>query len=161
VDNIILKPIGIVFSPYKEPVNVPIQPKYADGSKAYIKIFNDYLEGIKDLDLFSHIIILFHLNKATDKLKLKVVPFLDDVERGVFATRAPRRPNHIGLSVVKIERIENKIIYIDNCDILDQTPVVDIKPYNPEFDIFEDATTGWYEKEKVKNKKKKSDQRFS
>lgn len=142
-------------------MNVPIQPRYAKGSKAFIEICNDYSDGIKDLDLFSHIIVLFYLHKATEKYDLRVIPFLDNVERGVFATRAPRRPNHIGLSIVKIDRIEENRIYIDNCDIIDQTPVIDIKPYNPEFDIFPEATTGWYEKDKVKDKNKKSDKRFT
>lgn len=161
MESIIITPIGKVHSFYKEPVNVPIQPKYAKGSKAHIEIFDEFIDGIKDIDLFSHIIVLFHLHLATGEFKLKVIPFMDNVERGVFATRAPRRPNHIGLSVVKIERVEKNIIYIDHCDIEDQSPVIDIKPYNPEFDIFPEATSGWYDIEKVKNKRKKSDQRFS
>lgn len=160
MNQITLQPIGKVCSSFEEPVNVPIQPCYARGSKGRIEIFSAYQDGLKDLDLFSHIIVLYHFHKAADAFKLRVVPFLDNTERGVYATRAPRRPNHIGLSIVRIERIEGNMIYIDNCDIVDQTPVIDIKPYNPDFDIYQDAKTGWYEREKVKNKKKKADQRF-
>jgi len=160
LDNIILNPIGKVISPYKEPVNVPIQSRFASDSKAQIIIFDEFKSGIKDIELFSHIYILFYFHLAKE-YKLQTVPFLDDVERGVFATRAPRRPNHIGLSIVKLEKVLGNVLEISNCDILDQTPVLDIKPYNPRFDSFTEASTGWYNPDKEKEKGTKSDRRFT
>lgn len=160
MNQIVLSPIGVIHSHYKEPVNVPIQPRYAKNSKAQIKLFSEYISGLKNLDLFSHIIVLYHLHRSEKNYKLHVTPFLDNVERGVFATRAPKRPNGIGISIVSIDKIENNTIFVDQCDMLDQTPVIDIKPYFPEFDIYENASNGWYDEIKMKEKKKTSDDRF-
>ena len=153
------KPIGIIHSPFNEPENMPIQPAGAKGIKGTIEIFNEYQDGLKDLEGFSHVILLYHLHRSTG-FKLQVIPFMDTELRGVFATRAPRRPNPIGISVVELGRIENGLLHIRNVDILDGTPLLDIKPYVPEFDFQENVRTGWLEKARDHVSTRKSDDRF-
>ena len=152
-------PIGIIHSPYTKPENMPIQPAGAAGVKGTVEVFEEYRAGLDDLDGFSHIILLyhFHLNRS---FKLRVVPFLDSQQRGLFATRAPKRPNPIGMSVVRLDKIENGVLYIQNVDIIDGTPLLDIKPYVPEFDSQEEVRTGWLEKAKRHVSKRQSDDRF-
>lgn len=153
------KPIGIIRSPFNEPENMPIQPTGAKGIQGTIEIFKEYQDGLKDLEGFSHVILLYHFHRSTG-FKLRVVPFMDTELRGVFATRAPRRPNPIGLSVVELDRIENGLMYIRNLDILDGTPLLDIKPYVPEFDFQENVKIGWLEKARDHVSTRKSDGRF-
>lgn len=138
---------------------MPIQPTGASGVEGTIEIEPEYVEGLKDLEGFSHIILLyfFHQTKTT---RLTVTPFLDTQMRGVFATRAPSRPNPIGLSIVQLSKIEENVLTIKNIDVMDGTPLIDIKPYVPEFDGQAEARTGWLEKQKGKVKKRKSDKRF-
>lgn len=157
--DIKIDPIGIVHSPYKTAEGTPIQPIVAKNNLAQIEIYEEYAEGLKDLELFSHIYVLFHLHKISKQL-LKVTPFLDTKPHGVFATRSPGRPNQIGISVVCIEKIEGNIIFIKNIDMLDGSPVLDIKPYIPQFDLFPEATSGWYTKDKAKIENQKDDGRF-
>ena len=152
-------PIGIIHSPFNEPENMPIQPASAKGIKGTIEIFKEYQDGLKDLEGFSHVILLYHFHRSTG-FKLQVVPFMDTKLRGVFATRAPRRPNPIGLSVVELNRIENRLLHIRNVDILDGTPLLDIKPYVPEFDVQKDVRIGWLEKARNRVTTRKSDDRF-
>ncbi len=153
------KPIGIVHSPFKEAIGTPIQPKAAKGIKGTVEVFTEFADGLADLDGFSHIILIcnFHL---VQKPKLKVIPYMDDQQRGVFSTRAPSRPNPIGISVVRLNRIENNILYIQDVDIVDGTPLLDIKPYVPEFDSKEDIKIGWLEKRVHKLSTSKDDGRF-
>jgi len=139
------KPIGIVHSPFKEAVGTPIQPKAGKGIKGTVEVFAEFADGLADLDGFSHIILICHFHLAKN-YKLKVIPYMDDQQRGVFATRAPSRPNPIGISVVRLNHIENNILYIQYVDIIDGTPLLDIKPYVPEFDSEEDIKIGWLEK---------------
>jgi tRNA (adenine37-N6)-methyltransferase len=153
------KPIGIIHSPFNEPENMPIQPAGAKGIKGTIEIFKEYQDGLKDLDGFSHIILLYHFHRSTG-FKLQVVPFMDTKPRGIFASRAPRRPNSIGLSVVELDRIENRLLHIRNVDILDGTPLLDIKPYVPEFDVQKDVRIGWLGKAREHVSTRKSDDRF-
>ena len=138
------KPIGVVHSPFKEAVGTPIQPKAGKGIKGTVEILPEFVNGLADLDGFSHIILVSHFHLAKD-YKLKVIPFMDDVKRGVFATRAPSRPNSIGLSVVKLNSIANDILHVENIDIIDGTPLLDIKPYIPEFDSETEIRKGWLE----------------
>lgn len=152
-------PIGIVHSPYITAEGTPIQPILAKNNMAQIEIYEEYVDGLKDLEQFSHIYVLFHLHKISKQL-LKVTPFLDTKPHGVFATRSPGRPNQIGISVVGIEKIEGNIIFIKNIDMLDGSPVLDIKPYIPQFDLFPEASSGWYTKNKTKLEKQKDDGRF-
>lgn len=157
--NIVYQPIGIVHSPYKQPEGTPIQPVVAIGVCATIEILPEYAEGLKDLEGFSHIYVLFHLHLAKSN-SLLVTPFLDTESHGVFATRAPGRPNPIGISVVCLEKIAGNILHVKNIDILDGSPVLDIKPYIPKFDVFETYKNGWFDKVNHKIEDQKDDGRF-
>lgn len=152
-------PIGIIHSPFMELEGMPIQPAGAVGVKGTVEVFEDFHPGLKDLDGFSHIILLYHFHRSSG-FNLQVVPFLDSKPRGIFATRAPRRPSPIGLSVVKLDKIEDGVLYIENVDILDGTPLLDIKPYVPEFDAQTDVRKGWLENAGIKVSDRKSDDRF-
>ncbi len=153
------KPIGIIHSPFKEPKGTPIQPAGAKDIKGTVEVFPEYAEGLKDVEGFSHIILIyhFHLSKGAS---LKAKPYLDNEERGIFAIRGPRRPNSIGISVVRLVRIEENILHIKDLDIIDGTPLLDIKPYVPAFDIHEVTKTGWLEKNVHKLPTLKDDGRF-
>jgi tRNA-Thr(GGU) m(6)t(6)A37 methyltransferase TsaA len=158
--NIIYRPIGIIHTPFKSPGGIPIQPCFGRGIKGHIEIFDEYCDGLKDLDGFSHIILLYHFHLSSG-YSLQVIPFLDSKSRGVFATRAPKRPNPIGLSVVKLEKIEGNTIHVEDIDIVDGTPLIDIKPYISDFDFpSEHISKGWFEKAEVQKRKGISDGRF-
>jgi len=152
-------PIGIIHSPFRELKGMPIQSAGAAGIKGTVEVFEDFQAGLMDLDGFSHIILLYHFHRSHG-FKLHVVPFLDSRLRGLFATRAPRRPNPIGLSVVRLDRIEGGVLHIENVDILDGTPLLDIKPFVPQFDTQGEIRTGWLEKASKTSSSRKSDDRF-
>jgi tRNA-Thr(GGU) m(6)t(6)A37 methyltransferase TsaA len=152
-------PIGIIHSPFTELSGMPIQPAGAAGIEGTVEVFSKYYDGLKDLEGFSHIIMLYHFHRSKG-FKLHVVPFMDSRFRGVFATRAPKRPNPIGLSVIKLQKIQGNILYVENLDILDETPLLDIKPYVPAFDEETEVRTGWLEEARKEVSKRKSDQRF-
>ena len=151
--------IGIIYTPFAELKGMPIQPAGAAGIKGTVEVFKDFQAGLKDLDGFSHIILLYHLHRSRG-FDLTVVPFMDTETRGLFATRAPKRPNAIGLSVVQLDKIEDGILHIRNVDILNGTPLLDIKPYVPEFDAQTVVRTGWLERAKKTVPDRKSDGRF-
>lgn len=153
------KPIGIIHSPFTEPQGTPIQPAGATGIQGRVEIYEPYGEALKDLDEFSHIILLYHFDRSPEFVP-QVVPFMDTQPRGLFATRAPGRPNPIGLSIVKLNRIEQSVLFIENLDILDGTPLLDIKPYVPEFDPAAPVCTGWLEQVKHRVSQQKADDRF-
>jgi tRNA-Thr(GGU) m(6)t(6)A37 methyltransferase TsaA len=153
------RPIGTIHSPFTDVSGVPIQPSAASGVQGTIEIEPEFAEGLKDLGGFSHIILLYHLHRVRES-QLIVTPFLDSRPRGVFATRAPKRPNPIGLSIVKLLRVEKNLLHIENVDILDGTPLLDIKPYIPEVDHQDADRIGWLENKKGRLKKEKSDDRF-
>ena len=157
--EIIYKPIGIVHSPFKKPEGTPIQPIAGKDTRGVIEIFPEYREGLKDLESFSHLYILFHLHLIRGK-KLTLIPFLDTIPHGVFATRSPARPNPIGLSVVTLEKITGNNLYIKNIDILDGSPVLDIKPYISQFDVFNTTKNGWFDSSIHNMEKQKDDGRF-
>lgn len=138
---------------------MPIQPTGAIGVRGTVEVLPEYTEALKDLDGFSHIILLYHFHKSYT-YSLSVVPFLDDKAHGVFATRAPKRPNQIGMSIVELERIEDNLLHIVNVDILDNTPLLDIKPYVKEFDYYEFSRSGWIEHGEYSVESRKSDERF-
>jgi tRNA-Thr(GGU) m(6)t(6)A37 methyltransferase TsaA len=160
MDDIKFKPIGIIRSPFKTVQGIPIQPTAAKGIEGTIEIFPEYAEGLKDIEGFSHIILIFHLH-LSGKASLKVKPFMDDQTRGVFSTRAPSRPNPIGLSIVRLVGVEGKTLHIEDVDIADETPLLDIKPYVSYFDSREDIKIGWLEKNIHKLPSSKDDGRFS
>ena len=133
--------IGLICSPFKDLEAMPIQPASRTSAPGRVEIFPKFVEGLKDLDGFSHIILLYHLH-AIREHALTVIPFLDSSPRGLFATRAPTRPNPIGLSIVKLIRVDCGVLYVDDLDILDGTPLLDLKPYIPEFDHRPDTRIG-------------------
>ncbi|MCF7792687.1 MAG: tRNA (N6-threonylcarbamoyladenosine(37)-N6)-methyltransferase TrmO [Candidatus Cloacimonetes bacterium] len=158
-NQITFRPIGIIHTPFKERKDMPIQPMGGKGIKATIEVFPEFAEGLKDLDKFSYIVLIFNFHLSVE-YNLLVKPFMEDEIRGVFATRAPRRPNQIGMSIVKLNKIEKNILHISNIDIVDGTPLLDIKPYVPMVDSEEEIKVGWLEN-KVKNfRTKNSDDRF-
>jgi tRNA-Thr(GGU) m(6)t(6)A37 methyltransferase TsaA len=155
-----LKPIGIIHTPFTKPEGMPIQPAGAASVHGTVEVFEKYHAGLKDLGDFSHIILLYHFHRSQG-FNLQVVPFMDTQPRGLFATRAPKRPNPIGLSIVQLDRIEGGILHIQNVDILDGTPLLDIKPYVPEFDSYEEVRTGWLEQARKTIKTRQADERFT
>lgn len=159
MDKIIYNPIGIIHSPYKEAKGTPIQPLASKGTEGKIELFPEFAAGLKDLEYFSHLIILCHFHLIKDT-KLQVTPYMDTDTHGIFATRAPGRPNSIGLSIVDIIKIEDNIIYIKNVDLIDGTPILDIKPYVPQFDLRENVRIGWLADNAKKLPYTKDDGRF-
>ena len=155
--------IGIIHSPFNELEGMPIQPTSAKGIKGEIHINDEYKAGLKDINGFSHIILIYHLHK-TNGHALEVKPFMDNNTHGVFATRSPKRPNNIGMTVVALDDVneEEGILYISNVDILNGTPLLDIKPYVPQLheDTIVDLRIGWFETNHHKAKKQKADDRF-
>lgn len=154
------KPIGVIHSPFKEPEGTPIQPAGAKGINGTVEIFPEYAEGLKDIEGFSHIILIYHFHLSRVTL-LKAKPYMDNQLHGVFAMRGPSRPNPIGISAVRLVRIEDNILHIQDVDIVDETPLLDIKPYVPEFDVREAERTGWLEKNVHKLPASKDDGRFT
>lgn len=152
-------PIGVIHSPFMDLTGMPIQPAGAAGVRGTVKVFEEFRAGLKDLDGFSHIILLYHFHRGQG-FKLHVVPFMDSQPRGLFATRAPKRPNPIGLSVVRLCGIEDTVLQIENVDVLDGTPLLDIKPYVPEFDAQTEVQIGWLEEVRRNVSDRKSDDRF-
>jgi tRNA-Thr(GGU) m(6)t(6)A37 methyltransferase TsaA len=139
-----LDPIGVVRSRFTRPEDVPIQPVYANEESATIEVFERYAEGLQDLAGFERIWLLYWFHQAPEA-RLRVVPFRDTEERGVFATRAPCRPNAIGMSAVRLLSIEDRMLHVAGADILDGTPLLDIKPYVPKFDAFTGVQAGWFD----------------
>jgi tRNA-Thr(GGU) m(6)t(6)A37 methyltransferase TsaA len=157
--SINITPIGIIETPFDDLKGMPIQPSGADKIQGTIIIDTEYEEGLSDLEGFSHIILLYHFHKSKG-YNLMVKPFMDDQQRGLFSTRAPRRPNPIGLSIVQLIKIENNKISIQGIDVLNGTPLIDIKPYVPGFDAREVTKLGWLDKNYKKSESLKSDDRF-
>ena len=135
-------PIGVIHTEHTAAEKTPIQPVYAKGSTGVVEVFPEFAAGLRDVDGFSHLYLLYHFHEART-VRLTVKPFMQDVERGVFSTRAPCRPNGIGLSVVELVGREGNSLHVNNVDVLDGTPVLDIKPYTAKFDRFETARNGW------------------
>ena len=154
------RPIGTIYTPFTKPEDMPIQSAHATGTRGQVKVLPDFAEGLKDLDGFSHIILLYHFHRSQGP-QLIVTPFLDDRPRGVFATRAPVRPNPIGLSIVKLLSVQQNVLQVENVDMLDATPLLDIKPYVPQFDHCDAPRTGWLSDAGPGAGEMKSDDRFS
>ena len=160
MEEIIIKPIGTIFTPHTTIKNMPIQPLAAKGIKEYIKLLPEYTEGLKDLKGFSHITLIYHFHKIKG-YELIVTPFMDTENHGIFACKAPKRPNAIGISTVKLISIKENILHIEQVDMLDETPLIDIKPFYPRYDNRLNAKTGWLEKfKKTSVDKLRSDERF-
>ena len=144
-EKIIMSPIGIIHSPYEQVKDMPIQGKFKPGVKAWIELQEEYSAGLKDLDGFSHAIIIYYFHRS-EKTEVEGKPFLEDNKHGIFAIRSPHRPNHIGLSVVKIENIQGNKLHFSEVDVFNGTPVLDIKPYVKQFDIRDNTVSGWLDK---------------
>jgi len=153
------KPIGIIHSPHHSVEGMPIQARFAKGVKGSIELREEFIPGLVDLDGFSHLILIYWFHKSQG-YNLEVTPFLDNKSHGVFSTRAPKRPNSIGISVVKLLNIDNHVLEIENVDILSGTPLLDIKPYIREFDVHETEKEGWFSAQGNNLQDKKSDGRF-
>jgi tRNA-Thr(GGU) m(6)t(6)A37 methyltransferase TsaA len=138
------QPIGLIHSPFSHPDRTPIQP-CRSRSAGQVELLPEYEPGLRDLEGFSHIFLLYFFHHARPGYDLTVTPFLDDEPKGLFATRYPRRPNSIGLSVVRLVRREGPVLHVGGVDVLDGTPLLDIKPYVPAFDAFPEASLGWLE----------------
>ncbi len=141
-ESIIYRPIGIIRSEHTKPEKTPIQPVYCEGCGGRAEVFPEFAAGLRDLEGFSHIYLIYHFHQAGES-QLVTKPFLQDRERGVFSTRKPCRPNPIGLSIVKLLRCEGNVLHLDNVDVLDGTPLLDIKPYSARFDRIENTSNGW------------------
>ena len=159
-DSIIYQPIGVIRTPYLNIKDMPIQLSGAQNVRGELVIKPEFIEGLSDLDGFSHIFLIYHFHKV-QSYELTVVPFMDEVPRGVFATRSPKRPNPIGISIVRLISVESNILTVENVDLLDGTPILDIKPYVPVFDHHEAERVGWLTGCSGEIKTKRSDERFA
>ncbi len=154
-----VRPIGVIRTPHEKLEGMPVQPSGAEGVRGTIEVLPEFVEGLRDLDGFSHIILVYHLHRAGPE-RLTVTPFMDTEERGVFATRAPCRPNGIGISTVRLVGVRGGTLEIENVDMLDGTPLLDIKPYVPEFEGDREIRIGWLERARGRSRDKRSDGRF-
>lgn len=159
MQEITYRPIGIIHSPFRQAEGAPIQPSGAKGVSGTVEIFPAFVSGLKDLDGFSHIILLYHFHLSRG-YSLEVKPFLDDQLHGVFATRAPRRPNALGLSVVRLINLSGNILKVEDVDVIDGTPLLDIKPYVGEFDAHEVVRSGWLTDRAAAAEEMRADNRF-
>ncbi|HNX56051.1 MAG TPA: tRNA (N6-threonylcarbamoyladenosine(37)-N6)-methyltransferase TrmO [Prolixibacteraceae bacterium] len=159
-EEIIYQPIGFIRTPFRSIEKMPIQPCGAKRAKGTIELDPEFLPGLIDIGGFSHLILIYHFHLVKG-YKLYVVPFMDDHPHGIFATRAPLRPNPIGMSVVKLVKVENNVLHIEGVDMVDGTPLLDIKPFFAKYDNRPDAVAGWLEsKVDLDIEKVKSDLRF-
>lgn len=143
MNNIIeFHPIGTIHSPHKELSKTPIQPVFCNNIEGTVILNKEYADGLEDLQGFSHIYLFYYFNHSK-KTCLRLSPYLSDDEHGIFSTRAPHRPNKLGMSLVRLDKIESNILYVRDLDILDNTPLLDIKPYIQRFDSRDNVKSGW------------------
>lgn len=154
---IYIEPIGIINTPWTTRENMPIQPNGAEGTKGRITLYRNFMSGLKDLEDFSHIILLYHFDRQR-AYDLEVIPFMDTQKRGVFSTRSPKRPNRIGMSIVRLDKIEKNVLFIRDVDMMDNTPLIDIKPFIEEIDNKTGTRQGWAKNKEFESRL--SDDRF-
>ena len=158
--KITYKPIGFIKTPFTKIAEMPVQPNGAVGVYGVIELNTELVQGLTDIEGFSHLILIYHLHLVKES-KLSVIPFMDDKPHGIFATRAPARPNAIGMSIVKLQKVENNLIYFEGADMVDNSPLLDIKPFFPKYDNQQNVKFGWLEEKKdLDITKIKSDKRF-
>jgi tRNA-Thr(GGU) m(6)t(6)A37 methyltransferase TsaA len=157
--SITYSPIGIIHSPFRESRGTPIQPGSGKDIEGTVEVYEEFAEGLKDLDGFSHIILIYHLH-LVEGYRLQVIPYMDDRERGIFATRGPGRPNPIGISVVRLVTIDKNLLTIRDLDIVDGTPLLDLKPHVSGFDAGNAERIGWLEENMHKLRGTRDDGRF-
>jgi tRNA-Thr(GGU) m(6)t(6)A37 methyltransferase TsaA len=150
-------PIGIIHTPFQEAAGTPIQTSRARGARGTVHVFEKYRAGLKDLEGFDRVWLIYRFHRMA-KVRLTVVPYLDTEERGIFATRAPVRPNAIGISAVRLLRVKGATLEVADVDMLDGTPLLDIKPYVPEFDRHAVKKTGWFGRSR--SRRQNADRRF-
>nr|QNO48403.1 hypothetical protein OODJKIFO_00007 [Methanosarcinales archaeon ANME-2c ERB4]QNO48480.1 hypothetical protein FBNIIKBJ_00005 [Methanosarcinales archaeon ANME-2c ERB4] len=153
--NITHTPIGVIHSPFTDPADTPIQSIFADGARGVVEVFPEYTTGLKDIDGFSHLILIYHFHLA-ESYSLISKPFIGDKEKGIFSIRHPRRPNPIGISIVRLENVRGNILEICDVDILDGTPLLDIKPFVHQFDQRADIKSGWVDDQHIDEVKEKT-----
>lgn len=154
------RPIGVIHSPFEKPSGTPIQGVFMPEAEGVVEVFAEFAEGLRDIELFSHVYLLYAFHRAA-RVSLTVVPFLDKQQHGVFATRAPCRPNALGLSIVRVVSRDGCRIRVAELDVLDGTPLLDIKPYIPQFDHRANAASGWVTTEGNERIAREADGRFT
>jgi tRNA-Thr(GGU) m(6)t(6)A37 methyltransferase TsaA len=159
MDEIILRPIGVIRTPYQDLEGMPIQPGGAHSVEGQVVVDRAYEEGLSDVDGFSHLILIYHFHHCKG-FKLTVTPFLDHHQRGLFATRAPRRPNPVGISVVALLGRNENLLRVSHIDVVDGTPLIDIKPFVPAFDAPDVTSIGWLKNKAEQSATVRSDKRF-
>jgi len=160
MSEVVYRPIGVVHSPFRAPQDVPIQSAAAKEVNGYVEVAEEYVEGLRDVEGFSHLILVYHCHLAQE-YSLLVKPFMDDELHGVFSTRAPSRPNPVGVSVVRLTKKEKNILHIQDVDIIDGTPLLDIKPFVPDFDQRKAEKIGWLTGKIGKMHSSRDDGRFA
>lgn len=159
-ETISFKAVGVIESRFEQQAGTPIQGRMAPEETARIRVFDEFVTGLKDIEGFSHIYVFFKFDRASGG-QLLVKPYLDTVEHGVFATRSPLRPNPLGMTVVRLDRVEGNCLHISGVDMLNGSPVIDIKPYIPQFDQHNPEKIGWYEASDQKSSLVLADDRFA
>lgn len=157
MSDIVFHPIGVIHSPFKQQQGTPIQSALAGEAAGWIDVDPAYQPALQDLQEVERIWVLYHLDRTAD-FKPLVTPYLDTTEHGLFATRSPARPNPIGMSVLRLRGLVGSRIDVVGIDILDGTPLLDIKPYVPDFDSFRPSRAGWFDR--VTMNKAEADSRF-
>ena len=160
MNSVTITPIGVIRTPFTTLEDMPIQPTGARDVLGEIRLNDEYAEGLRDLDGFSHIHLLYHFHKSVG-YDLTLVPFMDSVPRGLFSTRAPKRPCMIGMSVVRLEAVDGTVLRVRGIDVLDRTPLLDIKPFVTMFDVVDADRFGWLDENAAKAETLKSDRRFT
>lgn len=158
IEALTFRPIGVIRTPHTAPAGAPIQPQFAASAVGRVELDPAFAEGLASLEEFDRVWLIYAFDRV-GAMRLTVRPFMDDADHGVFSTRAPCRPNAIGLSPVKLLGIEGSVLHVGEVDMLDGTPLLDIKPYSPKFDCFPDANSGWLDR--VAPKTTQADDRFS
>ncbi len=159
-ETIQVETIGIIHSPFKKLENMPVQSLGSQCAEGTVVVKGEFTDGLRDLGGFSHIYLVYHFHKAA-RTELQVVPYMDTVKRGVFATRSPLRPAHIGISVVELLKISGNVLTVRGLDVLDCTPLIDIKPCIPQFDCWQNTTSGWMKASRFEVEQRRSDDRFA
>ena len=154
------EPIGVIRTPFESPEGMPIQPAGESTATGTVELDPAYETGLADLEEISHCILLYHFHATDDDYSLRPTPFLDDTERGLFATRAPQRPNPIGLSVVAIESVDGRELTVSGIDVVDGTPLLDIKPFVSTFDVPAETSAGWVDESRAAVETTDADDRF-
>jgi len=159
-ETIPMETIGLIHSPFTKLENMPVQSLGPQSAEGKVVVDERFVEGLRDLDGFSHIYLVYRFHKAT-RTELQVVPYMDTEKRGVFATRSPLRPAHIGISIVELLSMSGNVLEVRGLDVLDGTPLIDIKPYMPQFDCWQNATSGWMKASRPDVERRRSDDRFA